>query len=147
MLTYLFIAFVIMVALAPLTHFIPSKRQRAVAGMREYAAVQGLFVELRKPPLAPGMAPPEGEVIYYGCRLPLTRKQEVVSCQWLCEGGQWRSFDRRSKVPAVLETMPPTVFAASRDQGSCGVYWVEAGGEETVAQICRGLQDWVLPGT
>ena len=47
---YLLILFIIALALAPLTHFLPSKRQRKVAGLREYAAVHGLFVEFRKLP-------------------------------------------------------------------------------------------------
>ncbi len=48
--TYLLIIFVIAVALAPLSHFVPSKRQRQIARMREYAAVHGLFVEFRGVP-------------------------------------------------------------------------------------------------
>ncbi len=47
MLTYFIIIFVVALALAPLSHFLPSKRQRKVAGMREYAAVHGMFVEFR----------------------------------------------------------------------------------------------------
>ena len=50
MLTYFLIIFVIAVALAPLGHFLPSKRQRKVARMREYAAVHGMFVEFRALP-------------------------------------------------------------------------------------------------
>jgi hypothetical protein len=49
-LTYLLIILVIAIALAPLSHFVPSKRQREVARMREYAAVNGLFVEFRGVP-------------------------------------------------------------------------------------------------
>ena len=131
MLTYLFIAFVIMVALAPLTHFMPSKRQRAVASMREYAAVHGLFVELRRPPTGPGVpAPPDGEVIYYGKRLPLSLKQEPTPCQWVREEGQWRAVDRRTAVPEAVQSLPGEAFAASLDGGSCGAYWVESGGDE-----------------
>ena len=37
--TYLLIIFVIALALAPLSHFVPSKRQREIARLREYAAV------------------------------------------------------------------------------------------------------------
>jgi len=48
--TYLLIIFVIALALAPLSHFVPSKRQRKVVCLREYAAVHGLFVEFRTLP-------------------------------------------------------------------------------------------------
>ena len=54
MLTFLLIVFVIALALAPLGHFVPSKRQRAIARMREYAAVHGLFVEFRDLPVQAG---------------------------------------------------------------------------------------------
>ena len=47
--TYLLIIFVIALALAPLSHFVPSKRQREIARLREYAAVEleqaGLAIE------------------------------------------------------------------------------------------------------
>ena len=49
-LKYLLIVFVIALALAPLSHFVPSKRQRHIARLREYAAVHGLFVEFRSLP-------------------------------------------------------------------------------------------------
>ena len=45
---YFLILFVLALAIAPLTHFLPSKRQRQIARMREYAALHGMFVEFRK---------------------------------------------------------------------------------------------------
>ena len=53
-LSYLIIFFVIALALAPLSHFIPSKAQRKVARLREYAATHGLFVEFRDVPARKG---------------------------------------------------------------------------------------------
>ena len=72
-LKYLLIVFVIALALAPLSHFVPSKRQRHIARLREYAAVHGLFVEFRS---LPGTAREraDGHTIYYA-GLP-------------CQGGQ-----------------------------------------------------------
>ncbi|MCB1845393.1 MAG: hypothetical protein KDI09_20665, partial [Halioglobus sp.] len=67
MLTYLLIAFVLLLAVAPLLHFRPSKRQRALARMREYAVLHGLQVEYRKLPTEQrGRRPVTGDVIYYG---------------------------------------------------------------------------------
>ena len=64
---YVLILFVIALALAPLSHFYPSKRQRLVARMREYAAVHGLFVEFRDLPARGEPVPGErrAQVIYY----------------------------------------------------------------------------------
>ena len=53
---YFVIVLVIALALAPLSHFVPSKHQRKVARLRESAAVQGLFVEFRNLPDGGGTA-------------------------------------------------------------------------------------------
>ena len=73
MLTYFIIIFVVAAGAGAAEHFVPSKRQRKVAGMREYAAVHGMFVEFRALPDVGGvpcLPRFRGQVIYYGRRLP-----------------------------------------------------------------------------
>ena len=145
MLTYLLILFVIALALAPLGHFLPSKRQRKVAGMREYAAVHGLFVEFRDAPAgsvpaAAAFSP--GDVIYYGKRISARRAVPVGTGAWVQAPEGWRSLGRRLPVPALLQNLPSDILAASVDEGSCGVYWVESSGEEGVECIRQVLEHW-----
>jgi len=142
MLTYLLIIFVIAMALAPLAHFLPSKRTREVARMREYAAVHGLFVEFRELPGNSGARGPTRDLIYYGKRLPNTRASPVESAVWVRTQENWCSVGRRLHVPAVLQELPPEMIAASVDQSSCGVYWTESTGEAGVEQICQILEHW-----
>lgn len=146
--SYLLIFLVIAVALAPLSHFVPSKRQRKVAGMREYAAVHGLFVEFRSLPGAPAkgevgaVTVPRGEIIYYGKRIPPKRGKGSERCSWLLDEHGWRGLDRRHTPPAILPELPATTLAASIDEGSCGMYWQEVGEQADVEEIVRVLEAW-----
>lgn len=146
MLTYLFIIFVIALALAPLGHFLPSKRQRKVARMREYAAVHGLFVEFREVPVIGGALgsskSSSGQVIYYGKRLPARRASPVQTSAWVRVADGWRSVGRRLPVPGELQSFTVDIVAASIDQSSCGVYWTESTGEEGVEHIRQILEHW-----
>lgn len=147
--TYLWIFFVIAVALAPLSHFVPSKRQRKVARMREYAAVHGLFVEFRQLPgndaaraAASAGGRGQSDTIYYGKRLPPPREKRVPALAWICDQQQWRGLDRHTPVPPQLVSLPDEVLAAGADESSCGVYWREAGDEAGVEQIRLVLEAW-----
>lgn len=146
MLSYFLIIFVVALALAPLGHFLPSKRQREVARMREYAAVHGLFVEYRDVPARAGgsvsLAAPKREVIYYGKRLPHRRGSPVESGAWVSAQEGWYSVGRRLPVPPQLRELPANIVAASVDQSSCGVYWMESAGEEAVEHIKQILERW-----
>ncbi len=144
---YLIIILVIAIALAPLSHFVPSKRQRAVAGMRETAAIKGLFVEFRQLPARSG-APGTGTdrandgVIYYGKRLPPPRGSGPRRGSWLQGQDGWCSVKGGDKAPEILQRLPPQVLAASVDEGSCGIYWRESGGTEELAIIIDTIGLW-----
>ena len=145
--TYLLIIFVIALALAPLSHFVPSKRQRKVVCLREYAAVHGLFVEFRTlPGVKSGRKPPGmagGDIIYYGRRLRPRRGEPVVSGSWIAEQGGWHSLDRRrAQMTDLLRQLPAGILAASVDEASCGIYWQEPGSEEDVERIRQVLEAW-----
>jgi len=143
--TYLLIAFVIAMALAPLTHFVPGKRQRQVMHLREFAALQGLFVEFREVPTL-GSAPryrlprQSGSTIYYGKRMPAAgRRREGRHGVWLHGAQGWQGKRAVTPVPAPLQTLPSGVLAASLDENSCGIYWLETGGEAEIEQIHQVL--------
>jgi hypothetical protein len=151
---YLLILFIIAVALAPLSHFMPSKRQRQQARMREAAAVNGLFVEFRSlPGSASGRQPAgadSGRVIYYGKRLPASVKERPRRAAWIRDESGWRPLQAGDLPPVLLQDLPGSVAAASIDEGSCGVYWQEEGGEDEVKVIVGVLEAWLatldIPG-
>ncbi|TDG13757.1 hypothetical protein E2F43_09580 [Seongchinamella unica] len=149
---FLLILFVVALALAPLTHFLPSKRQRLVARMREYAAVHGLFVEFRDLPSRPAVSGREErsqQIIYYGKRLPPSRREPRQRVTWLRDDDGWRSLDKRVEPPPAADLLPASILAISVDEGSCGAYWKEAGEERDVEQIVTALEAWqqALQGT
>jgi hypothetical protein len=147
-LIYLLIFFVIVVALVPLTHFMPSKRQREIARMREYAATHGLFVEFRSVPGRDSgrMKTRDSaghETIYYGKRLPPARQRKPDQARaWLSGEEGWVGLERRLGVPEALSQLPALVLAAGVDEGSCGIYWRESGGVDAVEQIRQVLEAW-----
>ncbi len=141
---YLLIVFVVFLALAPLSHFVPSKRQRQIARLREYAAVHGLFVELRQPPgRSAGTSRQASErVIYYGKRLPYGDGTPIKRGAWVLDEQEWRPVNWRDPVPEALLQLPPQAYAATVDEGSCGVFWDERGEEKEVDSICAALEGW-----
>lgn len=141
---YLLIIFVLALALAPLLHVVPSKYQRRVARLREFAALQGLFVEFRSVPdgtltAAESLGHSPGKTIYYGLRIPATGRMDRPRAAWVNSDQGWRSLPRGGVVPSALEELPRTVFAASSDEGSCGIYWQEGGEEAEIRQIQQVL--------
>lgn len=145
--TYVFIAVVIALAVAPLLHFVPTHAQRRQATMREAAALGGLFVEFRE---LPGYAPRlarmsrnDRQVVYYGARLPVARGRHRRRQSWWRVDDTWRAGpDRLEPLPAALHDLPVHILAASVDSGSCGVYWHETGEAENVDQIIRCVMAW-----
>jgi hypothetical protein len=143
-LKYLLILFVIALALAPLSHFFPSKRQRLMARMREYAAVHGLFVEFRDLPARAGPAPAgrKAQVIYYGKRLPPSRGKGRSPLSWLHSEDGWTGVGHRTPAPVGREQLPVSIEALGVDEGSCGIYWQEQGEETDVEKIVAALEEW-----
>lgn len=141
---YLLILFVIALALAPLSHFVPSKRQRLVARMREYAAVHGLFVEFRSLPARAAPAPGgrKSQVIYYGKRLPPSRDKARSPLSWLPGESGWSGVGHRVPAPLDRERLPAAIQALGLDDGSCGIYWQEQGEEADVEKIVAALEEW-----
>ena len=143
---WLFILFVLAVALVPLLHFAPSKRQREIADLRQNAAIAGLFVEYREMPGITDRPLPDGvraqDLIYYGKRLPTARKRARVTQTWRRDREGWLGIGGYVPIPDVFDEFPDSVVSASVDQDSCGVYWSESGGAESVAEITALLERW-----
>ena len=145
--TYLFIAVVVALAIAPLLHFLPSQTQRRQTELRDAAAQGGLFVEFRD---LPGYAPRlermsrhERQVVYYGVRLPASAGGTGARQSWWRVDDNWRGAPERLRLlPSALQALPEAVLAAGIDNNSCGVYWREDGSEEDVGQIIRCVRAW-----
>ena len=142
----LLILFVVALALAPLTHFLPSKRQRQVARLREYAAVHGLFVEFRDLPGSERSVTGDDrrpqQMIYYGKRLSPSRSDPRPRRAWLYREGGWQGLHHRQGPPTCVGQLPPEILALGLEEGSCGVYWLEPGSEADVQQIIDALVAW-----
>ncbi|MEM1111102.1 MAG: hypothetical protein AAGI11_04260 [Pseudomonadota bacterium] len=142
----LLILAIVAVALAPLLHFLPSKRQKQQAAMREKAALAGLFVEFRNLPEVGNSAqmpqPPKGSVIYYAKRLPPSRSREMRRGAWLRRGEMWQGLTAGSGLPPALARLPESIMAVSLEEGSCGVYWQEQGELEDVDVIATSVNNW-----
>ena len=143
---YLLIIFVMALAVAPLTHFLPSKRQRQVVRLREYAAVHGLFVEFRDLPGSREVGQRTGrraeQVIYYGLRLVPSRNKPRGQRTWLRNADGWRGFEHREVLNPRMQGVPEAVSAIGFGEASCGIYWLEAGTEEDVEAIRVALNNW-----
>ena len=145
--TYIFIAVVVALAIAPLLHFLPSRTQRRQTGLREAAAQGGLFVEFRD---LPGYAPrlermsrDERQVVFYGVRLPASATETRPRQSWWRVDDNWRGAPERLRpLPLALQDLPDAVLAAGIDNNSCGVYWREDGFEEDVGQIIGCVRAW-----
>jgi hypothetical protein len=143
---YVFIIFVVLLALAPLLHFLPSRRQREQASLREAAALAGLFVEFRDLPLPAAhlqrLAAAERQVLYYGRRLRPARGRPRANAAWWRVGDEWRRSPGTPEAPALTSELPAAVLALGVSEGSCGCYWREEGDCETVQQIAAFLLAW-----
>jgi hypothetical protein len=140
------IAGVVLVALAPLSHFWPSKHQRRLAHIREQAALLGLYVELRKLPAHRKIdiyipADDRRYWVYYGLRCSQKVKLPVGS--WLRTPDGWFALTGDSDLPDALVALPEGLDVVSSTPGSVGFFWQERGGEEVLEHAARCLKQAV----
>ncbi len=137
---------VVLLALAPLWHFAPTKRQRLQARLRECAALNGLFVELRDLPLPQDrlarMPAGERQVVYYGCRLRTSGMVPMRRTAWYRSGDDWSCRNGREAPPDFVQEIPDSVLAVDLGPESCGLYWREEGTEDDVISLARRLAAW-----
>ncbi len=134
---------VLLLALAPLSHFWPSKQQRRLAHIREVAALSGLYVELRKLPMhrKVDIHIPQDDRrywVYYGLRLAPKVKLPVGS--WLRTADGWVTLTGDHDLPPALAVLPEGFDVVSSTPGSVGFFWQERGGEDLLAQAVKCLK-------
>lgn len=134
---------VLLLALAPLSHFWPTKRQRRLAHIREQAALSGLYVELRKLPAHRKVdihisADDRRYWVYYGLRL--APKVKVPIGSWLRTQGGWVNLTGDQEIPEDLAALPEGLDVVSSTPGSVGFFWQERGGEEVLHQALACLK-------
>jgi hypothetical protein len=138
------IAGVLLLALAPLSHFWPSKQQRRLAHIRERAALLGLYVELRKLPSHRKIdiqipADDRRYWVYYGLRLAPKVKVPVGS--WLRMHDGWFTLTGDNNLPEALSALPEGLDVVSSTPGSVGFFWQERGGDEVLEQAAQCLKN------
>jgi hypothetical protein len=112
-----------LVALAPLQYFWPSKRQRGLVHLREQAAIMGLFVELRKLPdhRLVRLSIPEdqrADWVFYGLRL--SPEADVTVGTWIRIDHEWISATAESSLPESLQSLPSGCDVVSIRPGCIG---------------------------
>ena len=142
---YLFIVLILVLAIAPILHFRPTRRQRLVTQLRDTALKYGLFVEFRKDDIFDkcklSSNVDRADIIFYGLRIPLSvgmefKKEREV---WLRDEDGWRNLTKNNEFPISLSSLPRDVLAACFDIRCYGVYWTERGEVEDVEKISRIL--------
>ena len=77
---YLLIVLILFVAIAPILHFRPTKRQRLVTHLRDAALKYGLFVEFRKDDIFKKcnlrLDVDRADIVFYGLRIPRSAEIE-----------------------------------------------------------------------
>ncbi|MEP5765595.1 MAG: hypothetical protein ABJ308_13440 [Halieaceae bacterium] len=141
--SYFWVALLIFAALSPLIAMRPSKRQLRIARLREAAALNGLYVELKSMPTANS---PTAHVAYYACRRQRADgpgTQAGLSMYAREEDG-WRAL--RGAWPArnvaLLSQLPASISLVCEDVAGVGVFWDESGSVEDlepIADTLRGL--------
>lgn len=143
---YIIIVGILVVALAPLWHFKPTKRQKHQAQVREAAALSGLFVEMRDLPLPSArlerLAAADRQVLYYGCRLLASKHAVEGRRSWWRTNTSWESHPQRVATPEILDRLPESILAIACSPDSCGVFWREEGSVDEVGEIAAILFDW-----
>ena len=145
---YLLIVLILFLAIVPILHFRPTRRQRLVTQLRDAALKYGLFVEFRKDDIFNKCNLKSdinrADIIFYGLRNPLSvevefkKKREV----WLRGKEGWSSLTNNKKFPTFLNSLPSDILAAYCDTRCFGVYWTERGEVKDVEKISRSLASW-----
>jgi len=140
--SYLWIVLIVFVALSPLVSALPSRRQRKVAALREAAALNGLYVQFRRPPPRTGME--DRLSTFYGCRRLRTDPPFDAEIFYRLTDGKWERWGSAAPIPALnlLSTLPPGVEVVWIDQVGAGVFWDEcgeAGDVVSIAEVLRGI--------
>jgi hypothetical protein len=137
--TYLWIALVVMVALSPLISMRPTRRQRLIADLRQQAAICGVNVQLRA---LPG-SPEGGELLpYYGRLRQRGDRPVTANAVYRREGEAWRASagDTPEQLRVLFAELPMGVSHVCENLQGVGVFWDERGEEADVRRIDEVLK-------
>ncbi|MEM7692032.1 MAG: hypothetical protein AAF194_06245 [Pseudomonadota bacterium] len=160
--SYLLVGLIVLVALAPLWQFKPSKVQRKQAQLREAAALAGLFVEFRDCPLPDYADRERKQWVFYGARLQPARSKPRESVFWhrVNDGGvssgvlaaaelptmgpeqRWLSKPALRPLPDLCSELANSWVAVSVSDNSCGAFWDESGDSDEVQKVAKLMLTW-----
>ena len=138
---YLVILLGLAVVIAPLMSAMPSKAQRAKAGLRDQARAYDLRVSLRPLPAVPARFrfEPEGELACYERRFPVSQQKSGGQEHYLCVDGQWWPTTGVEDAPGWLHYLPlGAAYVECRDE-SVSIFWDEKAGPEGLAKISQAI--------
>jgi hypothetical protein len=143
--TYLLIAFVVMVALSPLISMMPTRRQRQIADLRQQAAILGLTVQLRERPDASG----SGEILpFYGRHRQRSDRKCSGNVVYRRSGDNWSASTGSipTPLPTLFAGLPEGVSHVCESLHDVGLFWDERGPEADVERIDEVLQQLLQRG-
>ena len=145
---YLLIVLILFLAVVPIFHFRPTRRQRLVTQLRDAALEYGLFVEFRKDDIFNkcnlSSDADRADIIFYGLRIPRSVEIEFKKKKeaWLRDQECWSCLTENNEFPFFLNCLPSDILAVSHDTGCFGVYWTERGQVKDVEKISLSLANW-----
>ena len=113
---YLLILLGLAVVVAPLMSAMPSKAQRAKAGLRDLARTHDLRVSLRPLPAVPARFrfEPEDELACYERRFPVSQQKPGGEAHYLCVDGQWSPTTGVEEALSLIHISEPRDRTRSR---------------------------------
>lgn len=138
------VVLVICMAVGPIMMLQPSKRQKRIAGLRTAAAKHGFKVHMARLndsniAVYTKSWPADDKKIYSGEPLTLTRKGYAhglhLSQYWQLNCAKDLSEAARSRLETLLTSLPDKVSGVEITPGGPGLYWLETGGEQQLAEV------------
>ena len=138
---YLLILLGLAVVVAPLMSAMPSKTQRAKAGLRDLARAHDLRVSLRPLPAVPARFrfEPEDELACYERRFPVSQQKSGGEAHYLCVDGQWSPTTGVEDAPGWLQFLPIGAAYVEYRNESVSIFWDEKAGPEGLAKISQAI--------
>ena len=138
---YLLILLGLAVVVAPLMGAMPSKAQRARAGLRDLARAHDLRVSLRPLPAVPARFrfEPEDELACYERRFSVSQQKSGGEAHYLCVDGQWSPTTGFEEAPGWLQYLPIGAAYVECRNESVSIFWDEKAGPEGLAKISQAI--------
>ena len=138
---YLLILLGLAVVVAPLMSAMPSKTQRAKAGLRDLARAHDLRVSLRPLPAVPARFrfEPGDELACYERRFPVSQQKSGGEAHYLRVDGQWSPTTGVEEAPGWLQYLPIGAAYVECRNESVSIFWDEKAGPEGLAKVSQAI--------